>query len=118
MAENYLPPFAYMIGIQRTTKAPELVIGLKQPIAHFILNKYNRRVQQGEKFSKDQMYSGFLEDFECTFKKVDRTHYPEYLGWARWLYKRQEFGTLQIVYPNASGNWPWQNKASQYSLPN
>jgi Domain of unknown function (DUF4262) len=115
MAENDLPPFAYTIGIQRTSKAPELmVIGLKQPIAHFILNEYNRRVQKGEKFSEDQMYSGFLEGFECTFKKVDRTHYPEYLGWSLWLYDREEFDTLQIVYPNTSGIWPWQNEASTW----
>jgi Domain of unknown function (DUF4262) len=114
MAEDDLPPFAYTIGIQRTSHAPELiVIGLKQPIACFVLNEYNRRIRQGEKFNDGQMSGGFLEGFECQFQTVHRTHYPEYLGWAQWLYKREEFDTLQIVYPNTSGVWPWQNEADE-----
>ena len=45
MAEGDLPPFSYTVGIERASNAPELiVIGLKQPIAHFVLNEYNRRV--------------------------------------------------------------------------
>ncbi|MBK1715373.1 hypothetical protein CKO43_21700 [Rubrivivax gelatinosus] len=46
--EGELPPFAYSIGIQRETGAPEVVVvGLKQPIAHFVVNEYNRRVREG-----------------------------------------------------------------------
>ena len=69
-AEDDLPPFAYSVGIQQTTSAPEvLVIGLKQPMAHFVVNEYNNRVRNGEKFVPGQKYSGFLGDFDVL---VDR----------------------------------------------
>jgi hypothetical protein len=47
-AEGKLPPFAFSVGITRTSTAPEVVvIGLKEPIAHFVVNEYNRRVRAG-----------------------------------------------------------------------
>ena len=44
-AEGELPPFAYSIGIQQEAGAPEVVvIGLKRPMAHSVINEYNQRV--------------------------------------------------------------------------
>src|SRR4051812_67732 len=41
MEEGELPPFAYSVGIEKTSQAAELiVIGLKQPLAHSIINEY------------------------------------------------------------------------------
>ncbi len=115
MAEGDLPPFSYTVGIERASNAPELiVIGLKQPIAHFVLNEYNRRVREGERFSDGQFSSGFLEGFDCLFREVDRANYREYLGWDIWLYGEDGFNTLQLVYPNTSGVWPWQPEADQW----
>lgn len=69
LAEGTLPPFSYSVGIQRSSGAPELiVIGLKRPLAHFILNEYNRRVQSGERFATGQLASGFVDGFECQFR--------------------------------------------------
>jgi hypothetical protein len=34
------PPFSYSVGVQKTSGAPEvLIVGLKEPIAHFIVNE-------------------------------------------------------------------------------
>jgi hypothetical protein len=113
-AEGELPPFSYTLGIQRTSGAPELiVVGLKRPIAHFVLNEYNRRVREGEHFTDGQLAGGFLEGFDCLFREVDRENYREYLGWDVWLYGGDDFNTLQLVYPNTSGVWPWQSEADQ-----
>lgn len=107
------PPFAYSIGIQRTSAAPEvLVIGLSQPLAHFVVNEYNLRVRAGESFQPGVFYNGFLEGFAVTFVRVDRSHYREYLGWARWLYDGDDFDALQLVYPTTDGVWPWDAKAA------
>jgi hypothetical protein len=115
MAEGELPPFSYTVGVQRSSQAPELiVIGLKQPIAHFVLNEYNRRVQAGERFSDGQFASGFLEGFDCCFREEDRSHYREYMGWDLWLYDGPSFNTLQIIYPNTSGVWPWAQEADSW----
>ena len=89
-------------------------MGLKRPIAHFAINEYNRRVRSGERFGDGQFAGGFLEGFDCVFREVDRAHYRDYLGWARWLYRSNEFPTLQLVYPTTSGVWPWQPEASEW----
>ncbi len=108
-AEDDLPPFSYSVGIQRSSGAPEVVIiGLEQPISHFVVNEYNRRVRAGERFRSGQTASGFLEGFDVLILSVDRIHYPEYFGWDRWLYRGNDFDVLQLVWPSTEGIWPWQ----------
>ena len=62
IAEDDQPPFSYSVGIQKSSGAPEvIVIGLKQPISHFAINEYNRRVRAGERIHAGQTAGGFLE---------------------------------------------------------
>jgi hypothetical protein len=43
LEEGDLPPCSYSVGIYRTCGAPELiVVGLKQPVAHWAINEYSR----------------------------------------------------------------------------
>jgi len=84
---------------------------LKQELAHWMINEYNNRVKAGEVFEPNKYYSGFLENFDVTFREVEKQHYPEYFGWARWLYKGDNFSVLQLIYPSTSGFWPWDTEA-------
>lgn len=113
LGEDDLPPFSYSIGIEHSSEAPELiVIGLKHEVAHEIINDYNIRVQKGEAFEDGKFYSDFLEGFEVKMIDVDPKHYKEYLGWGLWLYKGDTFKVLQLVYPDSSGAWPWDESVS------
>ena len=113
--EDELPPFAYSVGIEKTSSAPEaIVIGHKQTIAHFIINEYNLRIQKGEVFEIGQRYSDFIEGFEVQIEAVDQSFYDEYFGYNLWLYQGPEFRVIQIVYPNTSGIWPWQSEANNW----
>ncbi len=115
LAEGDLPPFSYSVGIQRSSGAHELaVIGLKRPLAHFILNEYNQRVRTGERFVPGQFASGFVEGFKCQFRPVHRSHYRAYFGWNVWLYKGNRFKILQLVYPTTDGVWPWDARATEW----
>ena len=108
-AEADLPPFAFSVGITRSASAPEvIVIGLKQPMAHFVVNEYNRRVRGGEPVIADQRYSGFIEGFDILAVSVHASNYDEYLGYDLWLYQGPNFNVIQLVYPNTSGVWPWE----------
>ena len=112
-AEDDLPPFAYSVGIQQTTSVPEVVvIGLKQPMAHFVVNEYNNRVRNGELFVPGQKYSGFIGGFDVLVSVVDKSYYEEYFGVDLWLYKGPNFDVVQLIYPSTSGVWPWQSQAS------
>lgn len=114
LEEGDLPPFVYSVGITRSSGAPELiVIGLKRKMAHFVVNEYNTRVRAGERFEPGQRASGFIGGFDVEFRKVDRSHYREHLGWALWLNNGSDFETLQLVYPSTSGVWPWDPDANE-----
>jgi len=115
LPEGEFPPFAYSVGIQKSCGAAELiVIGLKQPISHFVVNEYNSRVRAGNRFSAGQRVDGFLEGFECEFRGVDPSHYRDYFGWNLWLYGGTGFEIVQLVFPDTSGYWPWNSEASEY----
>lgn len=112
--EADLPRFSYSIGIQKNFSQPELiVVGLNQELAHWIINEYCSRVKKGEQFETDQLYLGFLNNFNIQFKKVSKNKYEEYLGWGLWLYKGTNFDTLQLIYPSTQGIWPWDQEAPE-----
>lgn len=108
-AEGDLPPFAFSVGISKSVGAPEvIVIGLKQPMAHFVVNEYNRRMRAREAVVAGQKYGGFVEGFDVLALSVHASHYDEYLGYNLWLYQGPNFEVIQLVYPNTSGVWPWE----------
>jgi hypothetical protein len=113
MEEDDNPSFSYSIGIQKISNHPEIIItGLKFEIAHSIINEYNNKVKSGENFITDKFYNDFLENFDVTFKPVNKKYFKEYFGWARWLYDGNNFKALQLIYPNVNGIWPWDENAS------
>ena len=114
LEEGDYPRFTYSIGIQRQTGQPELIVtGLKRELAIWVVNEYSRRVAEGEVFRPDELYDGFIGNFQVTFKEVEKQHYREYFGWARWLYRGDDFRVLQLIYPSTSGVWPWDANATE-----
>ena len=112
MAEGELPPFAYSIGITQQTGAPEvIVIGLKQPLAHFIINQYNRRIRAGERFEAGCFYADFLGGFDVFVDDVPLSAYDDYVGQAIDFYDGYAFKVVQIVFPTTKGIWPWDDDA-------
>jgi hypothetical protein len=114
LAEDDLPPFCYSVGIWKSSGAPEvIVVGLKQEISHFLINEYNRLIRNGESFQDGQISGEFLDGFDCQFRALDKANYAEYLGSNIWLYSGNNFPTLQLIYPNKNGVWPWQPEATE-----
>jgi hypothetical protein len=114
---NGLPPFAYSIGIHGKTGAPELiVVGLALDTGMAVVNLYNQRVRAGERFVAGQQAEGFLQGLAVEFRAVHPSQYPEYLGWARWLYRGDDFPALQLVFPSSTGHWPWDDAAPELYL--
>ena len=114
LEEGELPPFAYSIGITQQTGAPEVVvIGLKRPMAHFVVNEYNRRVRAGEHFEPGKPYSEFLEGFDVFFEDVPLSAYEDYFGQDLDFYGGPNFKVLQLIYPTTKGVWPWAEGAPE-----
>ena len=113
LEEDEYPGFSYSIGIEKCTGQPELIVtGLKQEIAHWMINGYNNRIKDGESFEQNCFYDDFLDGFKVTFKEVEKKHYKEYFGWGNWLYKNENFKVLQLIYPSTLGVWPWDEEAT------
>lgn len=112
-----LPPFAYSIGIQRETGMPEVVvIGLKRPMAHSVINEYNSRVRDGERFEVGKYYSGFLEGFDVCVGAVPVSVYDDYFGQDIDFYGGRDFQVVQVIYPTTKGIWPWTVDAPESFL--
>jgi hypothetical protein len=76
MEEGDYPRFSYSIGVEKTSGQPEIIVtGLKQELAHWIINEYNNRIKNDEVFMPGKFYGGFLEGLEVTFKEVQKNHY-------------------------------------------
>ena len=43
--------------------------------------------------------------------KVADRYYPDYVGFARWFYRRRQFPLYQIIWPNTDGLYPWDTNA-------
>ena len=109
------PQFSYSIGInQKQNKADLIVVGLKNKLAHPIINNYKNRLLAGESFETGKFYSDFLGNFDVCFIEVDKPHYDDYLGWGLWLNKGNDFKMLQLVWPTTDGVWPWDNDKSDF----
>jgi hypothetical protein len=65
------------------------------------------RQKGGESIETDTPYPGFLSGRDVIFKAVDRINYPDFFGWALWLYKGDSFRVWQLIYPSTAGTWPW-----------
>jgi hypothetical protein len=59
-------------------------------------------------------YAGFIEGFDVVAESVDKTFYDEYFEYNLWLYDGPYFEVVQLVYPNTSGVWPWEQSASAW----
>lgn len=60
----------------------------------------------------DTAMSDVLEGYDVILKLVIKAHYKEYLGWSRWFYCGDGFEAWQVIFPDKSGHFPWDNGAS------
>jgi hypothetical protein len=107
--EGRLPYWTFTIGVFQTWQHPELVVfGLRDTVAHDLLNQLVERVKAGETFGPGRDYDDVLESFGCRFVRVDAQWYSPFLGYAQWFYETEDgFPVLQLVWPDEQGRYPW-----------
>jgi hypothetical protein len=105
------PNFHYSAGITELCGHPELlVIGLAGEVGWWVVNEYGRRCVAGEQFEPGQTYEGFLEGHAVTFIDIDSKRASvEYTTWTDWYYERKGFPLQQLVWPDKTGAFPWQD---------
>jgi hypothetical protein len=102
------PPYSFSVGFYRTLGVPELLImGQKPENAQGLINNAGELMRGGRRFRTNRRTSGLLEGYPAVFVAVDPRYYREYVGYARWLYRGDDFPMLQLVWPDREGHFPW-----------
>jgi hypothetical protein len=101
------PALSYSVGLGQTAHAPEVCLtGLPPSVAHPLINRYRRRVLDGERFLPGPAYADFLEGYDVYLLPVKPSEL-HWLGQAGWFHHGWQFAAVQMIYPSREGLWPW-----------
>ena len=107
---DYLPSFAYTVGLWKSYKRPELItLGMPIDILHTILNTVAfEGVKKGKSIEMGKNYRGVLEKHPVQFLTVDKRNIPDYFGQAINYYQTADFPALQLIWPDDKGVFPYE----------
>jgi hypothetical protein len=102
------PGFAYSVGLHHSFGHPELIVfGLPVQVMHRIINAVGEEIRSGERFEHLEESGEVLDGYYLALRTVERRHYRDYFGYARWFYRGNDFPALQCVWPDAQHRYPW-----------
>ena len=105
---EYLPPFAYSIGLWKMFRHPEIIsFGLTPKTLHSIINIAADLVKEEQKIVTNKVYSDFFEGRLAEFVTVDKRNMGDYFGTAIDFYNTIDFPALQLVWTDRNNRFPW-----------
>ncbi|UIJ45278.1 DUF4262 domain-containing protein [Sphingomonas cannabina] len=103
--------FSYTTGFWRNAGHPELIMfGMKDETAHDIFWDLYRGAVAGIDLPVGKRAEGIFGNAPAYVFPVAKRHYKDHLGWSRWFYAGDEFPCLQIVWPDRTGLFPWEDQ--------
>jgi hypothetical protein len=109
-ADDYLPAFAYTIGLFQTYHHPEIIcFGLSPETLKTLTSDAHKLVKQGKKLIPGYLFPEFLKGYQTQFLRVNPAYYPNYFSLAQQFYKSRNFPALQLVWPDKQHKFPWEN---------
>jgi len=107
-ATEYLPSFAYTIGLWKNYKHPELIIfGLMADTLHSILNVGGDIVKRGNKLDANQKSDELFENSKAFILEVNQKNLKDYFGYGIW-FNNGNFPAYQIVWTDRNQTFPWE----------
>lgn len=114
---DYLPSFAYSIGLKKTYNHPEIIcFGLSNSLGHQIINDVAEIIKKGEVIESGKVYSEIFENSRATFLKVDKRNITDYFGAGLNFYENGEFNALQLIWTDRNDRFPWENNFEEEFL--
>jgi Domain of unknown function (DUF4262) len=99
-ATDYLPSFAYTVGLWKNYHHPELIsFGLTTGTLQSILNIGGELLKEGKSLKIDTDYDDFFNNGTAQFIKVDPRNLNDYFGYAIWFNETNKFPALQRKHP-------------------
>lgn len=109
------PGFSFTTGFWVNLQKPELIIfSLKDEIVHDVFWDLFRDGQGGKAIPMGVRTNDVFGNLPAYAFPVARRFYQEYLGWSGWFYAGSDkFPCLQIIWPDRSGIFPWEQGFDQ-----
>ncbi|HYF33377.1 MAG TPA: DUF4262 domain-containing protein [Chitinophagaceae bacterium] len=108
-ATDYLPSFAYSIGLWRKFKHPEIIcFGLSTNTLGGLINDVANLVKNGQTIETNRNYDDFFENGLVQFIPVDKRNLSDYFGTAIDIYNTDNFPALQFVWTDRNNKFPWE----------
>lgn len=108
-ASDYLPSFAYSIGLWAKYNHPEIIcFGLSTQTLHSIINDVADLVKSGQKIETNKTYENIFENSKADFVKVDDRNISDYFGKALDFYNSDSFPAIQLVWTDRNDKFPWE----------
>jgi hypothetical protein len=76
---------------------------------HQLISSAGARIREGQKFEEGKRYDDLLQDYPCAFRRVNPTRYDGLLNYAVWYYEGSDLPALQLIWPDKSGLFPWED---------
>jgi hypothetical protein len=107
-ATDYLPSFAYTVGLWKSYNHPELIsFGFTTKTLHAILNIGGELIKKGQILRPEREYHDFFDGGAAQFIEVNSTHIKDYFSYAIWFNGTMDFPSLQLVWTDRNGKYPW-----------
>ena len=105
--------FAYTIGLWHTFRRPELVMfGLDGPGMQHWLNAAVGHGRASGWPEPDQPFRGVVDGFATLLRPVHDSWYDPLFGTADRFYRGGPVPAQQLVWPDRTGRWPWDEQAT------
>lgn len=105
---DYLPTFAYTIGLYKNYRHPEIIaFGLDIDTLFETLNSIGEAVKSGDVFVTNTNYPEFFEESRTEFIKVDPENIEDYFGYVVDFYEEGKFSALELIWTDDNDSFPW-----------
>lgn len=108
-ASDYLPSFAYSIGLWAKFNHPEIIcFGLSTQTLHSIINDVADLVKSGQQIETNKTYNSIFENSKAEFVQIDNRNLADYFGTAIDFYNSNDFPAIQLVWTDRNDKFPWE----------
>jgi hypothetical protein len=108
-ATDYLPSFAYSIGLWQRYNHPEIIcFGLSTKSLHSIINNVADIVKSGQSIESGKTYFEIFENGKAEFLRVDSRNLNDYFGTAIDYYGTT-FQAYQLIWTDRQDKFPCQD---------
>ena len=102
------PSFSYTTGFALQDSPDFIVFSLNRTVSHDIFWDLFRDACAGVRRPNGTRLDDVIANLPVFLFPVADRYHKKYLGWSRWFYGTPVVPTLQVVWPDRAGLFPWE----------